>query len=386
MIAWHLLERRYARVELTGERMDLEWAGLPNEEAAEPDLYLSPGWLDVQVNGFGGHDMNSPAVTPADVSAITRRLWREGVTAWCPTVVSADSEQIEHALSVVRQAAEQDEMTQACAAGIHLEGPYISAEDGARGAHNAAAIHPPDWDEFTRWQAAAGGRIRIVTLAPEQPGAIEFIRRLAGSGVIPALGHTHASTDQIRQAAAAGARLSTHLGNGIAARLARHPNPIWDQLAEDGLAASLILDGFHLPGNTIRVMLRAKGLQRCLLVSDATALAGQPPGIYTTPIGGQVQLHPNGRLALLGSDYLAGAAASLKTGVENALLLGGCSLAEAVGLAAQNPARLLGYRQDSAILFSRDAYSGAITIRAAAVNGRVVGLFPPPPGMPAESR
>ena len=255
---------------------------LPTNLPATPGLYLSPGWVDLQVNGFAGHDINSPILTVEDVSALNARLWQEGVTAWCPTVITAPAGQIEHSLRIIDQVCRQNAQVNSGVAGIHLEGPYISAAEGTHGAHPPQHIHPPDWAEFEGWQSAAGGRIRIVTLAPEQPGSMEFIRRLVEAGVIPALGHTRASTALIQEAVAAGARLSTHLGNGIQTTLLRHPNPIWDQLAEDELSASLIFDGFHLPANVMKVFLRTKGIKRCLLVSDASALA-RLIRVYTRP-------------------------------------------------------------------------------------------------------
>ena len=115
--------------------------------------------------------------------------------------------------------------------GIHLEGPCISEVDGYRGAHPLEAVRGPDWAEFQELREASGGRIAIITLAPERPGAIEFIGRATAEGVVVALGHTSADSSTIRAAVEAGATLSTHLGNGIASTIARHPNPIWDQAA-----------------------------------------------------------------------------------------------------------------------------------------------------------
>ena len=374
VIAQDVLSRRSVAIVFNGEGYDL----VPTSE--EPSgLFISPGWMDLQVNGFGGLDINAPILRADDVRAITARLWQEGVTAWCPTLISAPYEQVKTSLAVLAQACEMDDQVRSCVAGIHLEGPYISPLEGARGAHAAQFIRPPDWEEFTRWQDAAGGRIRIVTLAPEQPGAIEMIQRLAHSGVLAALGHTHASTADIHRAVTAGARLSTHLGNGIEAYLPRHPNPIWDQLAEDRLAASLIFDGFHLPSQVMKVMLRSKGIDGCLLISDATSLAGMPPGRYETTVGGSVELRPDGRLSLAGTDYLAGSASSLKSGVENAIRWAGVTLSEAVRLAAVNPARLLSFDQNAMTLFALDSSSGQITTWAAGLNGRAVYRNPMTP-------
>ncbi len=313
----------------------------PGSSLEHHDLYLSPGWVDLQVNGLAGYDVNAPSLQPEDVSQMTRRLWSEGVAAFCPTVVTASPAHIERCLRMVAQAYETAPQIRASILGIHLEGPYLSPVEGTRGVHPAEHIHPPDWGEFCRWQDAARGLIRLVTLAPEQPGSADFIRRLVESGVVVAIGHSQASTHDIAAAVEAGATLSTHLGNGIAATIRRHPNPIWDQLAEDRLYASFIFDGFHLPPNVMRVFLRAKGVGRAILVSDAVALARMPPGIYDSPVGGKVELHANGCLNLYGTDYLAGSASLMKDGFENALRLAGCSIADAAQMAAINPLRLL---------------------------------------------
>jgi N-acetylglucosamine-6-phosphate deacetylase len=203
-------------------------------------------------------------------------------------------------------------------------------------------------------------------------------------GVIVALGHTAADGDQIRAAVDAGARLSTHLGNGSHATISRHPNYIWEQLAEDRLAASLIFDGHHLPPAVMKSMLRAKGLDGSILVSDSVAVAGLAPGIYQTPVGGTVELLPSGRLTLLGTPYLAGSAAALPVGIANTIRHAGVTLAEAVRLATTNPARLLGLdrpdgrgsiRSGAAadlVVFRVDAQTLELTVDLTVVAGEVV--------------
>ncbi|SDM82795.1 N-acetylglucosamine-6-phosphate deacetylase [Paenibacillus sp. yr247] len=146
--------------------------------------------------------------------------------------------------------------------GIHLEGPYVSEEDGPRGAHDKAYVRDPDWEEFAQWQEASGHRIRLVTLAPERKGAIHFIKMLKEAGVAVSIGHTCASLDVLEQAVAAGATLSTHLGNASHPVLPRHPNYIWNQLAEDRLWGTFIADGHHLSPAVLKAMLRAKRDQK----------------------------------------------------------------------------------------------------------------------------
>jgi N-acetylglucosamine-6-phosphate deacetylase len=221
-----------------------------------------------------------------------------------------------------------------------VEGPHITPDDGPRGAHPLAHVCAPDLALFARLQAASGGLIGLVTLSPHWPQAPDYIAALTAQGVRVAIGHTLADGGAIAAAVSAGSRLSTHLGNGIAAMLPRHPNPIWTQLAEDRLMASFIADGHHLDADTLKVMLRAKGLSRSLLVSDAVALSGLAPGRYQARIGGDVDLLPSGRLQVAGTPFLAGATATLVQGVDHLVETIGVSLADALGLATDGPRRL----------------------------------------------
>ncbi|WP_156819520.1 hypothetical protein [Pseudonocardia sp. HH130630-07] len=202
-------------------------------------------------------------------------------------------------------------------------------------------MRPPSIAEYRRWQRAAGGLIGIVTLSPHHPGSREYVAALHADGVHAAVGHTHATGAEIDAAAGAGAVLSTHLGNGAHGELPRHPNYIWSQLADDRLTATFIADGHHLPGEVLRSMLRAKGPGRSVLVSDAVALAGMPPGSYETPVGGTVELSADGRLSRPGTPFLAGAACSLADAVARVTGLAGIGLADAVTLATASPARFL---------------------------------------------
>ncbi len=313
---------------------------LPDADADLP--WLGPGLTDLQVNGYAGLDCNAPSTTGDEIARLTRALWREGITAYLPTVITASDAAIEARLRAVATARATDPLLAATIAGVHLEGPFISPEDGPRGAHDRAHVRPPDWDRFRRWQAAAGGAIRLVTLAPEWPGAPDFIARCVASGVVVALGHTAATPGQIDAAVAAGARLATHLGNGAHPLLPRHPNYLWTQLARDELAASVIADGWHLPDDVLRVVMRVKG-PGALLVSDTVALAGLPPGHYATPIGDRVTLTSEGRLQLASDPrLLAGSVCPLRGAVARLVGRGLAPLATAWAMASERPAQLLG--------------------------------------------
>jgi N-acetylglucosamine-6-phosphate deacetylase len=226
--------------------------------------------------------------------------------------------------------------------GIHLEGPYVSPEDGPRGAHPRQHCKAPDWDEFQRWQAAAGGRICIITLAPEWDGSPDFIRKTVDSGVLVAIGHTAADSDAISAAVDAGARLSTHLGNGAHGTIRRHPNYIWDQLAEDRLTASIIADGHHLPAAVVKSFVRAKTPERCILVSDASGLAGLPPGRYDGSLC-DLEILADGKIVLAGQEqYLAGASRPIGECVTRAIRFAELDLTTALDMASRQPLELLG--------------------------------------------
>jgi N-acetylglucosamine-6-phosphate deacetylase len=305
-------------------------------------IWISPGWMDIQINGYAGHDPNAAGADASTTAAMVRALWPEGVSGSCITICTESEAHILSNLRAIVAACDADPLIASSVVGIHVEGPYISVEDGPRGAHPLRHVRPPDIAEYRRWQEAAGGRIRIITLSPEYAEAVPYIQAIVADGVLASIGHTTATGDQIRAAVDAGARWSTHLGNGAHALIRRHPNYIWDQLAEDRLSAGFIFDGHHLPPAVMKTVLRAKGVERTVLVSDAVSMAGLPPGRYTLFDGGEVELLASGRLELAGTPLLAGAATALPTCVANAVRHAGATLSEAVRMVTTNPARLLG--------------------------------------------
>ena len=309
------------------------------QSSAQSDFLLSPGLVDLQVNGYAGLDVNSEQLTTETIIALVDAMLSKGVTCFAPTIITAPEEKICHALSVITEARRSQPRVAACIPLIHLEGPHISPLDGYRGAHPADAVCPPSIAKFERWQHAAGGLIGMVTMSPHFSESTGYIAALVERGVHAAIGHTHASPEQIRQAVDAGARLSTHLGNGIATEIPRHRNPLWTQLADDRLAATFIADGHHLPSDLLKVMLRVKGLECSILVSDSVALAGMTAGVYSTPVGGRVELRPDGKLCVLGSEMLAGATASLAQCVGHLVREIGVPLHEALAMATINPGR-----------------------------------------------
>jgi N-acetylglucosamine-6-phosphate deacetylase len=303
------------------------------------DVFISSGFVDLQVNGYAGSDLNAENISTGTVVDVVDAVLAHGVTCFAPTLITAPEEAICSRLKVIAAARSIHPRVRACIPFVHVEGPHISAFNGYRGVHPVDAVRPPSVAEFDRWQKAAGGIVGLVTLSPHFADSGAYIAALVNQGVHIAIGHTHASAEQIEQAADAGASLSTHLGNGIAQEISRHQNPLWSQLADDRLTATFIADGHHLPADVLKAMLRAKGIARSILVSDSVALAGRPAGTYTTPVGGRVELRPDGRLCLFGSELLAGSTASLAQCIGKAVRMTGMPLSDALTMATANPAR-----------------------------------------------
>jgi N-acetylglucosamine-6-phosphate deacetylase len=298
---------------------------------------FSPAFIDLQVNGYAGVDFSSLALTPDQVESASAALARRGTLAFCPTVVTASPATYRHVLPLLAQAARGNPRL----LGIHLEGPFISPEDGALGAHPRAHVRAPDAALFEDLYALADGRLAIITLAPERPGALEVIRRAVALGVVVSIGHTLADAAAVRAAVDAGARLSTHLGNGCPNLLQRHENPIWPQLAAPELTAMLITDGHHLPPAVIASFVAAKGAARVIVTSDSSPAAGLPPGDYEF-FGARARLEPSGRLRNLERDTLAGSSATMLDCVNHLASLGLLDEAGLRRVAFDNPLSILG--------------------------------------------
>lgn len=339
--------RRYdtglpVHLEIEGHRIARAKVCPGETEKAATWPWVAPGLLDIQINGYGGQEFSSPDLTPEKVCKIVDAMAPFGVTRICPTVTTESFAVLEHAMQALRQTIESSAEMAWRLPAIHLEGPYLTREDGARGAHPLAHCREPDWDEFQRLQEAAGGRIGILTLSVEYPNTADFVRRVANTGVVVAIGHTAATSDQVRRAIDAGVRLGTHLGNGAHQILPRHPNYIWAQLADDRLVASMIVDGHHLPAEVVKTFVRAKTTKRCILVSDLSGLAGLPPGRYASNLC-ELEILDDGRLVVAGQrKILAGASRPLSVCVGNVMSFAGVGLADAINMATRQPAELLG--------------------------------------------
>jgi len=305
------------------------------------NLYLAPGLIDNQVNGFAGvsFTFGGGELTPEGVKKATEALWETGVTTFLPTLTTNSNELLKKNFEVLAKAKEDPSLLGSIP-GFHLEGPFISPVDGFRGAHPLRFVRKPDWNEFTELNKASGNNILQVTIAPETEGAFDFISKCTSSGILVALGHHNASAGIVKKAIDMGAVIATHFGNGCANSINRHLNPLWPQLSDDRLMISIIGDGFHLNPEEIRVFYKVKGPYKTIITSDVTSYATLPPGKFMNVEGDTIELTPEGMIRYPAQNVLAGSASPLKKGVANVMRVTGCSLTEAIQMATANPAQL----------------------------------------------
>ncbi len=349
--------------------------------------FIGPGLIDIQVNGYDGvsfslEGADHPSTKKLSVDAIskmTEELWSQGVTSYFPTLTTNSHDLIIHNIKLLSEAI-NDPANLGSIPGIHLEGPYISPVDGYRGAHPLTHVRPPDWQEMQDFNRTAQGKVLIITLAPETEGVIDFIGKCRENGITVSLGHHNGSAAEIHRAVEAGARLSTHLGNGCATNINRHRNPLWPQLAEDELTICIISDSFHLPPEVLKVFYRVKGSAKIIITTDITSYAGLPAGLYRLKTGETIEKAPNGHLRFSGQDGgLYGSATPMPEALSHMMNVTGCSLSDIFTMASVNPARLgnlndrgslePGKRADI-ILFSME--EGRMKIQKTVVGGKQV--------------
>jgi N-acetylglucosamine-6-phosphate deacetylase len=307
-------------------------------KTVQSKYYIAPGLIDNQVNGYMNVAFAGEGLTVDGIRKATEALWIEGVTTYLPTLTTNTHQLLKNNFSILTEAVKDAEIGLSIP-GYHLEGPYISPVDGYRGAHVKEWVRSPNWNEFQELLEAANGKILQVSMAPEVANAFDFMYKLRQKGIVIGLAHHNGSAEEIKRAADIGAAISTHLGNGCANLINRHANPLWPQLAEDRLMASIICDGFHLLPEEVNVFYKTKGSEGLVLTSDVTALAGMPPGEYTKR-GRTVELTPEGKIILPSQNVLAGAASPITKGVGNVSQFTNCSLADAIHMASRNPAKL----------------------------------------------
>jgi N-acetylglucosamine-6-phosphate deacetylase len=271
-----------------------------------------PGWVDLQVNGFAGVDFNAPDLTPVAFAQAARALAAAGTAAFCPALITGDPDTVCRNLTVMLEAARRDSEVCGRLLGFHLEGPFISSEPGAVGAHDPRWVSPPDRQLFDRLFEAAEGRVRLLTLAAELAGAADLTRYAVSCGVAVSCGHQLAHTpQQLGVIAEAGASALTHLGNGVSNLLPRHDNVIWSGLAEERFSVMFIPDGHHLPRHLLKVYVRAAGVERLVAVSDASHPAGLPPGYYRV-LGNDAVLESDGLLHNPAKGCLVGSSSTMR--------------------------------------------------------------------------
>ncbi len=306
-----------------------------------PDCTLVPGFLDIHVHGAGGHD--AMEATPEALAALASTAARYGTTTLLATTVTAS---VDHTLRSLRGIAgyiavqqpdqRSPDTLQARIAGIHLEGPFISA--ARRGVHPAEFILPPSLDVLEQMLEAANGQAKILTLAPETRGALELVTAARQRGLVVAMGHTDATFEEAHAAISRGARHAVHMFNAMRPFSHRDTGIIGAVMTAPEVTAELIADGVHVDFAAMRMLLSAKGTQRIILVSDGTAATGMPDGKYTL---GTIEVTVSGGVCRNREGKLAGSTLTLDRALRNVVGLG-VSLAEAVRMLTLNPARLLG--------------------------------------------
>ncbi len=319
-----------------GEVITWVGRGRPPEKADEeltagPGELIAPGFVDLQVNGFAGHD----AAAGADsIAAISQALPATGVTAFLPTIISEPVEVGAEFAATVGAAAES---TGARVLGAHIEGPFLNPS--FRGAHLRAHLAEPTARNV---DAVLAARPRLITLAPELPGALAAIERLQRAGIVVAAGHTGADFEQGRKAIAAGVRFATHIYNAMPPVHHRRPGIALALLLDPRVTTGLIADGEHVHPSVCEQLLRIKGASRIALTTDQTSAAGAPPGSYS--LSGRA-VHSDGRVVRLEDGTLAGSAAAMPDLLRLMARLPGMTPARAVSLASTAPARVLGERR-----------------------------------------
>jgi N-acetylglucosamine-6-phosphate deacetylase len=303
-----------------------------------------PGFVDLQVNGYVGIDFSSKELTAEQVAQAARELVARGTAAFLPTIITNPAATFERNLPLIARVMDTDEF-RARLLGFHIEGPFISPTPGAVGAHDADSVVEPDVAMLDMMIEASGGRIKILTIAPETPGAEELTRHAVAKGITVSLGHHLGLEGDLDRVAKAGAKALTHLGNGVPPMLARHPNPIWAGLADDRYTAGLITDGHHLPPSFIKTALRAKGVEKVFVVSDSVATAGMPPGRY-----GSTVLEESGKLHMPDRGVLAGSSANMLECMNHLASLGLLKLEELMAVCRTNPLRLIGIEESAVAL------------------------------------
>jgi N-acetylglucosamine-6-phosphate deacetylase len=271
---------------------------------------VSKGFIDLQINGYAGIDFTDPETSVDEVLKVADILADQGTVGFLATITTSPREEIEHCVDTLSKAINKQGNDRHIL-GIHLEGPYISSEYGYRGIHPERSISLPDLTWFQQLQKISDNNIRIVTIAPELEGALEFIQAVSPD-VITSVGHTNCPFTIINQAVNAGLSLATHVGNGCKQNIDRHNNPIVNIIGCSEIGLCFIPDGFHLPEAFIRMIINCRPIEKLYVISDAVKYAGLPANVYEMHDGTQISLAEDGKLTLLSDpNILAGSTSNM---------------------------------------------------------------------------
>ncbi len=294
---------------------------------------ITGGLVDIQVNGFAGVDFNSTKLTPGALDHALEAMRATGVTTCLPTIITAYPNELEARFAALDRCVNSSQLGPSMCPGYHLEGPFLNPAQGFSGCHPAGAMTAADPALVAHLQSKIERPILLVTVAPEISGGLDFIRAMTAQNILVAIGHSSADFAMVEAAATAGATMSTHLGNGLPQTMAKLNNPLFAQLAEDRLLATFIADGIHLPPKALKSLMRAKGLERCALVTDAVAAAAVPTGTYDFA-GMRIERTEDGTVRLPGTVGLAGSSLRLDDAVRNLVHWGIASFEQAVEMAS----------------------------------------------------
>lgn len=325
--------------------VDITTTPPPGARVVETDGLIAPGFIDLQINGAFGHDFTAD---PTSVTLVAAGLPRYGVTAFLPTIITSPLATYPARLRALMAAVDRHAPAAAQVLGVHVEGPFLNP--GKKGAHNPIHLRLPSVDAVA--PLVATGAVRLMTLAPELPGALATIDYLRRHNIVVSIGHTAAPYDIAHAALGAGATWATHLFNAMPTLGHRDPGAVGALLEADAPIIGLIADGIHVHPAIVRLVMRSKGIGSISLVTDAMAALGMPPGVYT--IGDQA-VHVTQTSARLASGTLAGSILSMDQAVRNMVAYTGCAPAAAVWMASATPATVLGLTRKGRLVPGADA-------------------------------
>jgi len=345
MSAGEVTARHYA----TSQPVRLRWregtfSGVQTLQDGPHDLWIAPGLVDLQINGYGGIDFQQDNLTLEELLCTTRQLRAAGCATWLLTLITDEWPRMMARLRHLRALRSQSAALQSAIAGWHIEGPFLSAEPGFRGAHNPSAMCDPKPEHIKELRQLTGSDPVLLTIAPERAGAIAAISLAVSLGIKVSLGHTNAPQEVLLQAAQAGATGFTHLANGCPRDLDRHNNILWRVFETPGLQVSLIADGIHVSPALFRLIHRIIDPKSIYYTTDAMAAAGAPPGKYKI---GHLELEVGGDqiVRLPGTANFAGSALRPIDGIFRAAGMLNCAWQEVWPRLSTAPCRFMGLAQ-----------------------------------------